>query len=45
MPQAAIFGPFFAMLFPTLLVWVYMYIWRIGFYTSNNNCRTGKGCG
>ncbi|HLL99245.1 MAG TPA: MAPEG family protein [Rubrobacteraceae bacterium] len=35
MPQTAIFGPFFAMMFLTLLVWVYMYIRRIGFITSN----------
>ena len=35
MPQTAIFGPFFAMLFLTLLVWVYMYIRRIGFIRSN----------
>jgi hypothetical protein len=31
MPQTAIFGPFFATMFLTLLVWVYMYIRRIGF--------------
>jgi hypothetical protein len=35
MPQTAIFGPFFAMMFLTLLVWVYMYIKRIGFIRSN----------
>jgi hypothetical protein len=35
MPQTAKFGPFFAMMFLTLLVWVYMYIKRIGFIRSN----------
>jgi hypothetical protein len=35
MPQTAIFGPFFAMVFLTLVVWVYMYIKRIGFIRSN----------
>jgi hypothetical protein len=34
--QTAIFGPFFAMMLLTLLVWVYMYIRRIGFITRNN---------
>ncbi len=33
MTQDAIFGPFFAILFLTLLVWVYMYIRRINFIT------------
>jgi hypothetical protein len=33
--QAAIFGPFFAMMFLTMLVWVYMYIRRIAFITGN----------
>lgn len=32
--QNAIFSPFFAMVFLTLLVWVYMYIRRISFITS-----------
>ena len=32
--QDAIFSPFFAMIFLTLLVWVYMYIRRISFITS-----------
>lgn len=32
--QDAIFSPFFAMVFLTLLVWVYMYIRRISFITS-----------
>jgi hypothetical protein len=32
--QNAIFSPFFAMMFLTLLVWVYMYIRRISFITS-----------
>ena len=31
MSQTAIFGPFFAMMCLTLLVWVYMYIRRIAF--------------
>ncbi|MEH2350356.1 MAG: MAPEG family protein [Nostoc sp.] len=34
MIQDAVFGPFFATVFLTLLVWVYMYIRRIGFITS-----------
>jgi hypothetical protein len=34
MPHTAIFGPFFATMFLTLLVWVYMYIRRIVFITS-----------
>lgn len=33
--QAAIFGPFFAMMFLTMLVWIYMYIRRIAFITGN----------
>jgi hypothetical protein len=36
MPQQAIFGPFFATIFLTLFVWVYMYIRRIRFIRSNN---------
>lgn len=32
--QDAIFSPFFAMIFLTLLVWMYMYIRRISFITS-----------
>ena len=36
MTQQAIFGPFFAMMFLTLVVWVYMYVRRIGFLTRNN---------
>jgi hypothetical protein len=36
MAQTAIFGPFFAMMLLTLLVWVYMYTRRIGFVTKNN---------
>ncbi|NJM77318.1 MAG: hypothetical protein HC852_17950 [Acaryochloridaceae cyanobacterium RU_4_10] len=32
--QDAIFSPFFAMVFLTLLVWIYMYIRRISFITS-----------
>ena len=34
MTQNAIFSPFFAMVFITLIVWVYMYIRRISFITS-----------
>lgn len=34
MTQDRVFGPFFATVFLTLLVWVYMYIRRIGFITS-----------
>jgi hypothetical protein len=35
MPQTAIFGPFFATIFLTLLVWIYMYVRRICFITRN----------
>ena len=35
MPQTAIFGPFFATMLLTLVVWVYMYIRRIGFIVSS----------
>lgn len=35
MEQRAIFGPFFATMLLTLVVWVYMYIRRISFITSN----------
>jgi hypothetical protein len=34
MTQDKVFAPFFATVFLTLLVWVYMYIRRIGFITS-----------
>jgi hypothetical protein len=34
MTQDTIFGPFFATMFLTFLVWVYMYIRRISFITS-----------
>jgi hypothetical protein len=34
MRQSAIFGPFFATMFLTLVVWIYMYIRRIAFITS-----------
>jgi len=34
MTQYAIFSPFFATVFLTLIVWVYMYIRRISFITS-----------
>jgi hypothetical protein len=34
MTQTAIFSPFFATIFLTLIVWVYMYIRRIQFITS-----------
>ena len=36
MTQDAIFSPFFATVFLTFLVWVYMYIRRIRFITSRN---------
>ena len=35
MPQTAIFGPFFATIGLTFIVWVYMYVRRIRFLTSN----------
>ena len=35
MPQTAIFGPFFATIGLTFLVWVYMYVRRIRFITAN----------
>jgi hypothetical protein len=35
MDQTRIFGPFFAMMLLTLVVWVYMYIRRISFITGN----------
>jgi hypothetical protein len=35
MSQTAIFGPFFATMLLTLIVWVYMYIRRIAFITGN----------
>ena len=34
MTQTAIFNPFFATMFLTLLVWVYMYVRRINFINS-----------
>jgi hypothetical protein len=34
MPQTTIFGPFFATMLLTLLVWVYMYVRRIHFIRS-----------
>jgi len=36
MAQQAIFGPFFATMALTLVVWVYMYARRISFLTRNN---------
>ena len=35
MAPQAIFGPFFATIFLTLIVWVYMYVRRIHFITGN----------
>ena len=35
MSQTAIFGPFFATILLTFVVWVYMYVKRIRFLTSN----------
>lgn len=34
MTDAAIFGPFFAMIFLTMAVWIYMYVRRIAFLTA-----------
>ena len=31
MDQSLIFGPLFAMIFHTMIVWIYMYIRRIAF--------------
>ena len=36
MDQTAIFGPFFATMLLTLVVWVYMYFRRIHFINSND---------
>src|SRR5690242_1639125 len=36
MDQTAIFGPFFATMLLTFIVWVYMYVRRIRFITSRN---------
>ena len=36
MAQTAIFGPFFATMVLTLVVWMYMYMRRISFITKNN---------
>ena len=36
MAQTAIFGPFFATMVLTLVVWLYMYMRRISFITKNN---------
>jgi hypothetical protein len=36
MAQTAIFGPFFAMMLLTLLVWIYMYVRRIAFIRGND---------
>jgi hypothetical protein len=35
MNRTAIFGPFFAMILLTLVVWIYMYVRRIAFITGN----------
>src|SRR5260370_27298113 len=35
MTQNTIFAPFFAMIFLTVVVWIYMYIRRISFITSS----------
>ena len=37
MAQTAIFGPFFATMLLTLGVWIFMYVRRIAFLTSNEN--------
>lgn len=36
MPQTAIFGPFFATVFLTFVVWTYMYVRRIHFIKKND---------
>jgi hypothetical protein len=36
MAHTAIFGPFFATMLLTLVVWVYMYVRRIRFVTQND---------
>src|SRR5881628_3800461 len=36
MAETTIFGPFFAMMLLTVVVWVYMYIRRISFITGSN---------
>ena len=36
MPQTAIFGPFFATMLLTLIVWIYMYVRRIGFIRASS---------
>jgi hypothetical protein len=36
MTQTAIFGPFFATILLTLLVWVFMYVRRIGWINAND---------
>ena len=36
MAQTTIFGPFFATMLLTLVVWVYMYVRRIRFITNSN---------
>jgi hypothetical protein len=36
MEQRAIFGPFFATMLLTLVVWIYMYVRRIAFIRSQN---------
>ncbi len=35
MPQTAIFGPFFATMLLTLVVWTYMYVRRVRFISSS----------
>jgi hypothetical protein len=35
MDQTAIFGPFFAIMFLTIAVWIYMYVRRISFISSS----------
>jgi hypothetical protein len=35
MPQSAIFGPFFATMLLTLVVWIYMYVRRIAFIRAS----------
>jgi hypothetical protein len=36
MPQSTIFGPFFALVLLTLIVWVYMYVRRLHYIASHH---------
>lgn len=41
MAQTAIFGPFFAMMFLTLVVWIYLYVRRISWIRANRISPSG----